>query len=166
MDKCMLSTQDALDPGLPSMQRAITVLDGLDGEFDFPEVDDSVERLLAELAEGRVVDGAPFFKRSDFPVISTVLSKRCWLKSTRKRPLKKLGRRIRVCQDRRRLPSFRDRAVECTAPRRTKRQYRRELRVECPRRRSIRLTHHQYLWLGLRYACRYIYLESYIPEGF
>ncbi len=47
--------QDALDPGLPSTQRPITVLDGLDGEFDFPEVDDSVERLLAKLAEGCVV---------------------------------------------------------------------------------------------------------------
>ncbi len=44
----------------------------LDGEFYFPEVDDSVKRLLAE-AEGRVVDGAPFFEPSDFPLIDSTI---------------------------------------------------------------------------------------------
>ncbi len=44
----------------------------LDGEFYFPEVGDIVERLLAE-AEGRVVDGAPFFEPSDFLVIDSTI---------------------------------------------------------------------------------------------
>ncbi len=52
----LLSTQDALDPGFLSTQQTIGILDKLDcAKFDFPEIDESVKRLLAE-AEKREPD--------------------------------------------------------------------------------------------------------------
>ncbi len=43
----LLSTQDALDPGLLSTQQMIGILDELDcGKFDFPEIDKSIIRLM------------------------------------------------------------------------------------------------------------------------